>query len=704
MGKIVKIQEASRNDLLAITKKEHDLRSKAKQEIDPNNPRVSNRYNRSSGYKGFGIVNVDTTNLLRKGNSLVVTLSVGDYEDTIELDDVLYWIQIVAEDKHNTTPRQINSKGVAQALSNAIDGMNIKVDCTCADWYYRLAYQATLLGYKYGEEVNIPNGGPPKHDQRANPDNYGALCFTGDTEVVTDRGLIPIKDIKVGDLVFTHKGRLKKVIDIGSRSVNKLLKLHVGTQDIYCTEDHPFLTCNGRGNQFKFEEAKHIGQTNWRRCVSPVFRLDEVIDIEDKYAFMLGLYLSDGTLCLRNDTKNPTMCSGIKMSTSKDLTEFYDKKFNELGFEFSYHEGSTGKSCYYYIKSTELRDFVYKFGGMNYHDEYQKYINTEVLYWNKSAKLSLIKGFFAGDGQYCSNGKYLNMRFLNTNKNIIDMLAIIMKSLGLHVKICKYSRYPRVVANNTKESIAKDMYCITISGQDIKQIDDEWFKCIKGQKSQQYPISNYTNNVVNNDTVDYHKFGVKYKETLIGNNVVYNISVEDDESYLVSKDMIAVHNCKHLTAVLSNKSWIQQVTKTLMDWLEQNISKVNVYLGLVADKQLVMPDADLRQLGKKGAEQRKINDEMRRKEVVKNYFKDYKKKIQNHLVDMSDDEIAQDLDNWVNTTVNRFGVTDDEYEDMLTQLLDYKEKHMLNVSGNNPSTNKLNNINNEESGENNNEG
>ena len=168
--------------------------------------------------------------------------------------------------------------------------------------------------------------------------------------------------------------------------------------------------------------------------------------------------------------------------------------------------------------------------------------------------------------------------------------------------------------------------------------------------------------------------------------------------------MIAVHNCKHLTAVLSNKSWIQQVTKTLMDWLEQNISKVNVYLGLVADKQLVMPDADLRQLGKKGAEQRKINDEMRRKEVVKNYFKDYKKKIQNHLVDMSDDEIAQDLDNWVNTTVNRFGVTDDEYEDMLTQLLDYKEKHMLNVSGNNPSTNKLNNINNEESGENNNEG
>lgn len=328
MGKIIKIQEASRNELLSITKKEHDLRSKRKQELDPNNPSVSNRYERSSGYKGFGIVNVDTTNLLRKGNSLVVTLQVGDYEDTVELDDVLYWIQIVAEDRKNTTPRQVNSKVVAQALSNAIDGMSIKVDCTCKDWYYRLAYQATLLGYKYGDEVNIPNGGPPKHDQRANPDNYGALC-------------------------------------------------------------------------------------------------------------------------------------------------------------------------------------------------------------------------------------------------------------------------------------------------------------------------------------------------------------------------------KHLYAVLSNKSWIQQVTKTLMNWFDNNIDKVNVYLGLVADKQLVMPDADLRQLGKSGAEQRKINDELRRKEVISNYFKDYMKNIQNNLVDMTEEDIDKDLNNWANTVVKRFNITDEEYQDMLNQLLDYKKKHSTNVSGNNPSTNKYNNINNE---------
>ena len=48
---------------------------------------------------------------------------------------------------------QINTKVVTQAMMNSIDGMDIKLDCTCKDWQYRFAYQATLLGYKYGETL-----------------------------------------------------------------------------------------------------------------------------------------------------------------------------------------------------------------------------------------------------------------------------------------------------------------------------------------------------------------------------------------------------------------------------------------------------------------------------------------------------------------------------------------------------------------------
>ena len=164
-----KLEEVSRNTLLGITKSEPDLRVKARREQDPNGPH-SNREQRSSGYKGFSVKNIDTTNVL-SGNSLVVQLGVGNYNDIVELEDILYWVQISAENTNSYTKNQINTKVVTQALMNSIDGMDINLDCSCADWQYRFAYQATILGYKYGEKEGRPN-----EDIRANPENRGGVC------------------------------------------------------------------------------------------------------------------------------------------------------------------------------------------------------------------------------------------------------------------------------------------------------------------------------------------------------------------------------------------------------------------------------------------------------------------------------------------------------------------------------------------------
>lgn len=105
-----KLEEVSRNELLAKTKGE-----------------TITRYKKSAQYKGFNLVDIDINNLLRD-NTIVLVCRVGDYLDYIQLEDVLYWIQIVAEKSVN---RQINNKVVTEALMNAIDGMDIKVDCEC---------------------------------------------------------------------------------------------------------------------------------------------------------------------------------------------------------------------------------------------------------------------------------------------------------------------------------------------------------------------------------------------------------------------------------------------------------------------------------------------------------------------------------------------------------------------------------------------
>ena len=105
-----KIEEVSRNQMVAKTKAQ-----------------TKSRYDRAQNYKGFSIIDLDTTNILRN-NSIAVTCRVGDYHDSIEIEDILYWIQVEAEKNKNN---QINMDGVRTAILNAVDGKDIKVDCEC---------------------------------------------------------------------------------------------------------------------------------------------------------------------------------------------------------------------------------------------------------------------------------------------------------------------------------------------------------------------------------------------------------------------------------------------------------------------------------------------------------------------------------------------------------------------------------------------
>jgi hypothetical protein len=143
-----KLEEVSRNDMLAKAKSQ-----------------TITRYNKAPGYKGFSIVDIDTTSVFIT-NSLRVTCRVGDYWDTVEMENILYWIQVEAEKNQNY---QINTKGITAAIMNSIDGMDIKVDCTCPDFKYRFAYMATKLGYKYGKPEN-------REAKITNPNDYGSIC------------------------------------------------------------------------------------------------------------------------------------------------------------------------------------------------------------------------------------------------------------------------------------------------------------------------------------------------------------------------------------------------------------------------------------------------------------------------------------------------------------------------------------------------
>ena len=447
------------------------------------------------------------------------------------------------------------------------------------------------MDYKYGKPENRPAN-------IRNPKNYGSLCFDGDTLVATSNGFKPIKDIQIGDMVFTHLGNLKPVTDKMSRVADNIIRVSCGTQNIVCTDNHPFLSCNGGGRDFKFMEIKDIYNKSYRGVVQPILNLESSVEIDEDLAFILGFYMANGTCGYRSDCEEDTLTSGLRLCVDNSYKDIYDELFTNMGVDYSYHTG-TGNSATYYIKNNDIRDFCVKYGGFNYKDEQHKVFSPEILNWCYAAKLALIKGFFAGDGQYGSTKKHLNMRFLNTNVSYIDGLHLLLRSLGIHSKICRFSRKPRKVANNPEVSFAKDMYCITISGIDVTKIDGLWLHSVKHKMSGNYSPSTYKSRVFNSEHVEYFYANVKNMEILPPQEV-YNISVADDDSYLVTYDMFAVHNCKHLISLLSNKKWLQQVTGTLMDFIEKNIDKVNTFLKVKPGEELTLPNQLARQNAKAG--------------------------------------------------------------------------------------------------------
>ena len=82
----------------------------------------------------------------------------------------------------------------------------------------------------------------------------GSPCFTKGNLVLTNKGLVPIEDIKVGDLVLTHKNRYQPVTHIGNKNSDVYSVKFLDTPEFKVTNNHPFYV-----KELK-REAEEIGK------------------------------------------------------------------------------------------------------------------------------------------------------------------------------------------------------------------------------------------------------------------------------------------------------------------------------------------------------------------------------------------------------------------------------------------------------------
>lgn len=353
----------------------------------------------------------------------------------------------------------------------------------------------------------------------------GTPCFTAGHMVLTDMGYKPIEEIKVGDLVVTHKGDLKPVVRVGNKEADIGEMRMVGHSPIVCTPDHPFLSFSwkryhtGSGkvvvktSELDWTPAKDMEGRQWLSRTRFYIQEPEINSrlfqfCDEKSMYLMGMYLGDGYIRRWKDTDQ----KAIILCLNKEKLEKYQAVFGDLGYV------AHGRTAYKVtITDTRLADFVLEnFGEHSY--------NKRIPAWVLSSRFrkNLLDGYRDTDG--CSLGES-GYSWTTVSKKLAAGITDLCVSLGL---VAAFHYVP--VAPTT-----------TIEGRTVNQRD-------------QYQIRAYFQNVSRKSRrIDcYLCRTVQSFKHLNRKEVVFNIEVEDDHSYIV--EGVVVHNCQAFSIAGLRKS------------------------------------------------------------------------------------------------------------------------------------------------------
>jgi intein/homing endonuclease len=409
----------------------------------------------------------------------------------------------------------------------------------------------TVSGYKY------------EADAGANDD-----CVTPDTLIHTKKGIIPIIDVNVGDYVLTHKGRWKKVIKTGKRFSEKISTIKSRKKlDLKLTTNHNIYAIK------KNNRSKFIGNHEWINIdnglnknygvsyISDVesneinFKIDlldfcdknkyfekdgklysimyenkdvinpkqniinRFIEMDEDFCFMLGYYLAEGC---RNEHQI-TFCGHKNEENFRNVVIKWALK-NNISYQLE-DVNKNGKNLT--LNSKLLSNYFKLFGSKK-----DKKLPRDLLNISNDKLFGILVGYLMGDATFTSN----NMRVCSISPTIsFDVYDILLK-LGYSPTINKYK-------NDKGFSSLKntEIYSVELSEVEKCKLLGNIDSRLKENKNIKYYSGKKRNVSYSKKNGDYYISSITKIQESEYNDYVYNLEVEDDNSYLANG--IIVHNC-----------------------------------------------------------------------------------------------------------------------------------------------------------------
>ena len=359
--------------------------------------------------------------------------------------------------------------------------------------------------------------------------SFGSPCFVAGTLINTQRGMLPIEEVVVGDLVLTHTNRYRKVTKTMTNYCNdSLRRLNiVGRYDTFVTDEHPYYVremkryYGGKNANGKRNNMRTWKEPIWKKAKDLAVGVDYVgiaINQESENSknltleecWLLGRYVADGYL--RDSQRNgrpigQTNAQVIFCLGSSKFVEFAQKVTD---YHVCYSEGRTAIKAK--ICSKRLTSFARECGK----GAVNKVVPQFVLNLPVEQLKTFMEGYMSGDGCF-TNG--CNQATTVSKKLVYQLAQVVAKVYQTTSNISFFQRPSTHI----------------IEGRTVNQKSTWTISYHTEKKKQDHSvyIDGYLWSRVNeNERIEYE-------------GDVYNLEVDEDNSYTANN--IIVHNCQDMS-------------------------------------------------------------------------------------------------------------------------------------------------------------
>lgn len=391
-------------------------------------------------------------------------------------------------------------------------------------------------------------GGRLVRDLWASPD-----CFPAGTVILTSTGYKPIEDVCCGDEVLTHKLRWKRVTATMSWQKELLKIVGRGHPCMLVSAEHPFYA-RKRENVWREKPTRkyerRLSEAQWVKAgdlekgwywgtpaAFPAMAIPEIpvynnraLVIDERLLWLAGRYVADGwTRLTARRAELVLTCSKNKIEELRASLSVWPRAGKRCGAnEITWHERHT-KTAYQFTASCRgLVEWLREHFG---HLATGKRIPGWLLGADRTAREAFLAGYVSGDGSYTHSGG-----------NPLIQCTTVSRPLAFGIKslVCSLGFSPSVYYKDNQSN------CIEGRSVNVVPVWSVRWRTAIDEDHRQTELS---------EGIEWCQIRDIIK--LNGLSTVYNLSVEDDESYVA--DGIIVHNCTHFSKAKGGKPRSQNI-------------------------------------------------------------------------------------------------------------------------------------------------